>query len=199
MKNESKKYIMSVLLLVVLTLFALWFTLKDDHGQAIQIIQSLSFFTILCIGGCCFLYYFFIAASLYVITKEKYPQYKFREALGNAFIGGFFSGITPSASGGQVGQIYVFNRHGVNPSDSAGILWLDFVMYQVVLIFYTLVLLFLRFTKFSAHYPALFTMIFIGFMLNGLVLLMLFAMAFFQVNSKTYVFMLFDYLENCIL
>lgn len=184
MKKESKKYLLSVLLLIVLTIFALWYTLKDDHGQTVEILKNLSIWNLLCILGCCLLYYVFIALSLFVIAREKYPHYKFREALGNAFIGGFFSGITPSASGGQVGQIYVFKKHGVDPSDSAGILWLDFVMYQVVLIFYTLVLLLIRFTKFSAHYPALFTMILIGFLMNGLVLFMLFAMAFFPNQFK---------------
>lgn len=184
MKKETKKYVFSVLLLIVLTLFALWFTLKDDHGNVLRILSSLSLLSIMEILGLCLFYYLFIALSLFVITKEKYPHYKFRYAISNAYIGGFFSGITPSASGGQVGQIYVFRKHGVDPSDSAGILWLDFVMYQVVLILYTIVLLLLRFTKFSGEYPALFTIIFIGFLMNSTVLFFLFSMAFFPKKFK---------------
>lgn len=184
MKKETKKYLISILLLIGLTAFALWFTLKDNSEQVFEILSGLSGITIVLILGCCVLYYLFIALSLYVITKEKYPHYKFRWALSNAYIGGFFSGITPSASGGQVAQVYIYKKQGVDTSDSAGFLWLDFVVYQVVLIAYTLILLFLRFSKFSGEYSALFMMILIGFLMNGAVLMMLFSMAFFPKKFK---------------
>lgn len=184
MNKESRKYFFSILLMIVLTAAALWFTLKDDYQQVIGVLSSISPFNFMCITACSLVYYLFIAASLFVIAKEKYPNFKFRYALSNAYIGGFFSGITPSSSGGQVGQIYIFKKQGVDPSDSAGILWLDFVMYQIVMIFYTAVLLILRFTVFYDQMPALFMMILIGFMMNGLVLAMLFSMAFFPLQFE---------------
>lgn len=179
MKKETRKYILSILLLVALTIFALWYTLKNDTDAIFAVLKSITPIKFVLILGCSLLYYAFIALSLHVITKEKYPHYKFRESLCNAYIGGFFSGVTPSASGGQAGQIYVYHKQGVNTSDAAGILWMDFVMYQLMLILYTSVLLVLRFTKFSGRMPALFTMIFMGYVMNGVVLSMLFSMAFF--------------------
>lgn len=184
MKKKTRNYALSILLIVVLTLFALWYTLKDDKEAVFEVLKSISPISFIAILGCSLLYYIFIALSIFVIAREKYPHYRFISALSNAYIGGFFSGVTPSASGGQAGQIYVFHKQGVHSSDAAGILWMDFVMYQVVLIFYTLILVLLKFPVFSGRIPALFTMIFIGFCMNGVVLLMLFSMAFFPKTFK---------------
>ena len=186
MKKDFKKYAFSIVLLIGLTGFALWYVLKDDKDAVLAELSSISPLNFIGIMACSLFYFAFVALSLYVIAKEKYPHYKFLPSLSNAYVGGFFSGITPSASGGQVGQVYVFYKQGIDSSDAAGILWLDFVMYQVVLIFYTTVLVILRFPVFSSRVPALFVMIFIGYLMNGVVLAMLFSMAFFPVKFKRF-------------
>lgn len=179
MKKEMKKYTISILLVIVLTLFALWYALKDDKVAVINLLKSISPMCLILILGCSLLYHICIAASLFVITREKYSTYKFKDALCNAYVGSFFSGITPSSSGGQVGQVVIFRYSGVKSSDAAGVLWLDFVMYQVVLIVYTFFLVLFRFYRFSNENSILFILIAIGFLMNGIVLLMLFAIAFF--------------------
>ena len=40
----------------------------------------------------------------------------------NAISGTFFNGITPFSSGGQFAQVYIFNRQGISPTNSASIL-----------------------------------------------------------------------------
>ncbi|MGN1343899.1 MAG: YbhN family protein, partial [Traorella sp.] len=122
--------------------------------------------------------YFTLALSLYVITKETYPHFSFKDAYKDAYIGGFFSGITPSSSGGQFGQMYIYQLQGIKPSDSASILWLDFVMYQVVLMFYTAVLVILKFPVFFKESYLLFSLIFMGFLINGIVLVCLLLIIF---------------------
>lgn len=179
MKKETRTYLVSILLVVLLTGLALFFTLKDDKDAIFSMLSNLTWEALLWILLCAFLFNFFMGVSITLITKRLYPHYKLRWGVLNALIGAFFSGITPSASGGQVGQIYVFKKQGIGTSDGASILWLDFLVYQVVLIGYTVLLMILRFPKFYGQYPFLLTLILIGFGMNGSVLFGLWSMSRF--------------------
>lgn len=179
MKSETKKYLISLTLIISLTVLVLWVTLKNDQENVTRILSQISPGLLLVLCGCCFLYNFFSGVSIYIMTKKWYPNYRFRDAMINELIGAFFSGITPSASGGQFGQLYVFNKQKVSGHDGASILWLDFVIYQMVLIVMTLVLLALRFNVYYVHFPLLFLFVLIGFIANGMIMLVLLSMAKF--------------------
>ena len=56
MKKDTKKYFLSILLLVILTGFALWYTLKDDSEAVFEVLQSIEPFSFVCILGCSLLY-----------------------------------------------------------------------------------------------------------------------------------------------
>lgn len=179
MKSETKKYLMSLTLIITLTALVLWVTLKNDQENVTRILSQLSFNKLLILCGLCFLYNFFSGVSIYVMTKMMYPNYRLKDAMVNELIGAFFSGITPSASGGQFGQLYVFSKQKVSGHDGASILWLDFVIYQMVLIIMTLILLALRLNVYYRHYPLLFVFVLIGFIANGTIMLVLLSMAKF--------------------
>ena len=55
-----------------------------------------------------------------------------------SFIGFFYSGITPSASGGQPVQLYYMNKDGNRVSDSTVVLMTVAVVYKFVLFFWGL-------------------------------------------------------------
>lgn len=179
MKSETKKYLISLSLIILLTGLVLWVTLRNDQENVIKVLSQISLGNLLMLGGMCLLYNFFSGCSIYVMTRQLYPKYKFRDAMMNELIGAFFSGITPSASGGQIGQIYVFGKQKVSAHDGASILWLDFVIYQMTLIIMTLVLLVLRFRVYYSDYPVLFFFVLVGFIANGTIMLVLLSMAKF--------------------
>lgn len=179
MKTETKKYLISLSLIMILTGIVLWITLRNDQENVLRVLSQISLSNILSIIGLCLLYNLFSGWSIYVMIRPLYPKYRFRDAMLNELIGAFFSGITPSASGGQIGQIYVFSKQKVSGHDGAGILWLDFVIYQMTLIVMTLVLLVLKFTAYYHHFPILFLFVLIGFVANGSIMLVLLSMAKF--------------------
>lgn len=184
MKKDVRNFFLSISAIVIFTVLAVVYVLKDDKEIVLELLRNITALQFICIVGCSLFYQFFVALSLYVITKEKYQKYHLIEAIRNTYIGAFFIGITPSSSGGQVGQIMVFRYYGVQSSDAAAILWLDFVMYQVVMIFYTFVLVLFKFLTFSSQVPILFIFVFIGFIMNGVVLFMLYGIVFFPEQFK---------------
>ncbi len=57
--------------------------------------------------------------------------------MGYAFIGFYFSSITPSASGGQPAQVYYMKKDDINISYSSLILLVIVVIHQVVILAYS--------------------------------------------------------------
>ena len=179
MKQVSKKYILNLLLILLLTGFALWFALKDDYEQVLGVLKNISWFSMIIIIIGSLFYNGMVGCILTSIAREHKHDYKLKDGIVVGFIGSFFSGITPSASGGQFGQIYAFKKQGIRPSEGASILWLDFITYQTVLMLYAALLMILRFGYYYANYSFLFTFIFIGFLLNFSVIGLLWTMAKF--------------------
>lgn len=179
MSKVSRKYVINLLMILGLTGFALWFALKDDYLQVMEVLSKVSIVAIVSIILWSLTYNLLIGQILTLLARQHKKDYTFKEGVINAFVGSFFSGITPSASGGQFGQVYVFKKQGIKMSDAASILWLDFVVYQTVLMLYAAVLMILRFGYYYANYSFLFSLIFVGFLINFSVIGALWTMAKF--------------------
>lgn len=179
MKNSQKKWVLNFVLIVLLTGFALWFALKDDADKVLSIIKDVSPLTLLAILAWSMLYNVLVGCIMTLLARQHRKDYSLMSGIINGYVGSFFSGITPSASGGQIGQVYVFKKQGIDFGDSASILWLDFIVYQCVLMSYCLLMMLLRFSYYYTHYQFLFTFIFIGFCINLAVVFMLWTMAIF--------------------
>lgn len=178
MKKGSKKYMGNFLLIIGFTIAVLWFTLKDDYQEIMNQIAQISWYwliIILCWG----LLYHCIIAWIYKTFGRKYkPNYSNIEALENAFIGTFFSGITPSATGGQFGQVYIMKKQGIKMSDAASLLWADFIVYQTTMMIYVSILFLLVFaTVYEKN--AFFLLVFCGYIVNICVISALWVMALF--------------------
>ncbi len=74
------------------------------------------------------------AASLSLLLGRCGHKVGLGTSLRSVFIGFFFSGITPSASGGQPAQVWQLSRQGVSAGASAGALLLMQISYQAVMV-----------------------------------------------------------------
>lgn len=178
MNKGSKKYIWNFLLIISFTVAVLWFTLKDDYQEMLHHMSKISwywFIIILCWG----LVYHCIIAWIYKTFGRKYKQdYSNTEALENAFVGTFFSGVTPSATGGQFAQVYIMKKQGIKMSDAASLLWADFIVYQTTMMIYVSILFLMVFaTVYEKN--AFFLLVFCGYIVNICVIGALWTMALF--------------------
>jgi len=142
-KKKVIKYILTVVLMLVITGLALFYVLKEDPQATLAaLVDSKVGFIILMIG-LVLLAYIFEGLALTIFSKLYRKKYKLHQGIINGLIGSFFSAITPSSSGGQFVQAYVFSRQGVKSSSSASILVMLFIVSQIVIIFYgTLAMIF---------------------------------------------------------
>ncbi|MEE3486881.1 MAG: lysylphosphatidylglycerol synthase transmembrane domain-containing protein [Bulleidia sp.] len=109
-------------------------------------------------------------------TRLSYPDYSLFKGVATAFTGGFFNEITPSATGGQFAQVIIFRRQGVDLADSASVLWMDFILYQVMVVAVDLVLVILKFHAFFANASHFFLIVLLGFAVNAGVIVIMFAL-----------------------
>lgn len=174
-----KNPIFNIVLVAGITVLVLWLSLRTTGGQVLDILRRVNVGMVLFIAGLMVLERWIHGWGLAKECRLRKPDYTPRQGFINAYTAGFFNNITPSASGGQFAQVYIFRRQGVNTSDSIGVLWLDFIIYQTTMSLFVLLLILLRFAYFYAKYSQFFLIVIFGFMINSAVIFALWAMVHF--------------------
>ncbi len=94
-----------------------------------------------------------------------------------SFIGFFYSGITPSATGGQPMQLYYMKKAGIKISDSTVVLMTVALVYKLVLVLIGLGILVLWYPKLCVYLKGYIYLYYLGLFLNtALVGVLLFVM-----------------------
>ena len=176
---NRKNFLYTMIISFVLLVFFL-------HKDFINIFGALLHASMpwLILGIICMLIFWFLEAQIYYSILRKYTT---DISLGQMFkltlATQFFNGITPFSTGGQPFQIYILNNEsklGLGEITSASVQ--NFIIYQLALVIYCLVALvihifhpILLFGKYST------AIIFVGFVLNFLVIGFLF---FISINQR---------------
>lgn len=170
---------MNFALIIVFTLLVLYFALKDQFQQVSSLIINMNplWLCIILLWG---IGYACIVGWILAVFGKKYRKdYSILQGIGNGFVGIFFSGITPSATGGQFGQAYIFRKQGIRYSDGASILWADFIVYQTTMMLYVTILFLLRYHHFMNVLGIWIYVILVGYFINVCVIAALWTMALF--------------------
>lgn len=173
-----------MLLLVGLTVFALWFSLHKDVGEVLHLLKRVNVVFLFIALGMGITYYMLSAYNLKRLAIQYKKDYSLKEAFVCTFSGAFFNGITP-VGGGQVAQAYLFHNQGLKVRESASILWMDFIIYQCAVILFVSCLWGLRFLYFYQAFGPMILLAVLGFLINAFVIVMLYTMMKFP---KVYAF-----------
>lgn len=129
----KKKLILNIASLVIIAIMSFNFILKgEDKREIINILASTK--KIYVYLGIMLSLIFILGEALNTKSILKILNYdiSFIRSIKYAFIGFFFSGITPSSTGGQPMQIYEMKKDGIEVSHSSLALLLELVSYQIV-------------------------------------------------------------------
>lgn len=118
--ENKRKYIVSILFFAVLLILTFWVIFKDQNifGVLPDAVKANPIYiaaAIICMFGfiCC------EASNIYFLANTFHERVHFKNCLKYAFIGFFFSSITPSSSGGQPAQVYYMNKDRIKVGASA--------------------------------------------------------------------------------
>lgn len=171
---RNKKYFFNIALILIIGGVSIYLSIGKQFDQVIHAFEEARISWIAVIGIVMFSYYLFDALSLWYFGLAYKKDYSFKQSFINAISGTFFNGITPFASGGQFAQVYIFNKQGIPPTNSASILLMCFICYQSVLVLYTGIVLLFKYQYFVEDQPAVFSLAILGFLINFVVILGLF-------------------------
>ena len=74
-------------------------------------------------------------------------------------------------------QGYIFKKQGIPLSNSIGVLWLDFIVYQTTMCIFVLALILLKFSYFYENYSQYFILVIFGFLIGAAIIVFLWVLA----------------------
>lgn len=132
MKNK-KKIIRNLVFFILLIIITFRIILKDaDFGLILEAMGKVKIQYILIAIFFMFLYIMGEAINIRRTLKALNEKQTFVQDIKYAFIGFFFSSITPAASGGQPMQIYYMHRDGISVANSTLTLLINLSCIQIV-------------------------------------------------------------------
>lgn len=178
MINNMKKKL-NIIILILITLIVLYFSLKDDFFNIIDQILKMNIWYLLIAFTLVILFWIFRSYPMYTFCKKVNKDFKYRESVQLTLRTQFFNAVTPFSTGGQPYQIYYLKQSGIDYASSTGIVVENFIVYQIALVILGLISLFMN-QIFSIFHkvPLLSKLIALGFIMNTLVIVVMFLLAF---------------------
>lgn len=140
MNTKFKKGILNAFIFIFFVSLTFYIVLKDNSIiEILQIVKQVDKKFILLAIFCMF--WFVLSEGINIARTLKLLDCKisFRKGLKYAFVGFFFSSVTPSASGGDPMQIYYMKKDGLPIGHSALAILTEFSSFQFVMVVMALV------------------------------------------------------------
>lgn len=169
-----KKHLKNIILILLCSIFVGSIIFKGNLGIIWDAVKN----TDISILGLCLVipcaYYMLDGINIFLYARIYKKDYRLHDGLIISFISPFFNGITPFASGGQFAQIYVFNSQGIDVAIGTSIMLMHFIVYQTVMVLYTLFILIFNMSFLRENYSNLWLLGYLGFGVNSVVLIALY-------------------------
>jgi len=180
---KNKKF--NIVLLIVITLLVLYFSLKDNFFDVINQILTMNIWYLLIAVLLLLIFFLFKSLSIYSFCKKINKNFKFRESIQLILRTQFFNAVTPFATGGQPYQIYYLKKCNIEYTNATGIVLENFIVYQIALVLLGIVALIINttFNLFSSN-NLLTKLITLGFVINTMVIVVMFIVAFSKRMNK---------------
>jgi len=190
-KGGKRRYLIYLLLVIIVTGLAIFLSLKDNFSETAEALRTSDWRYLLIIIGMVLFSYSIDGLIIFVFARLYTRRYRYHQGLATSMVGAFFNAVTPSASGGQIMQVYTMRKQGVEPSNGASIMVMSFILYQIVLVILGAVAVSIKWPLLASmenfnidlgfltikNIPVI-ALTVIGFAVNLSVILLLFLMAF---------------------
>lgn len=179
MSKKSKRLNLIICGIAFVIMIMMLFFVDDPREIWNAIIGAKPQYMLLTVA-CMLIYWFLESVNLHLVTKEVYPDQKFKNSLSVSMIGQYFNCITPFSSGGQPIQAYYLMKFGVPLGSALTALLSKFIVYQAMLTVYSACILIFRLHYVLDTNPILMPLVIIGFIVNTAVIAGLLMLAFFR-------------------
>lgn len=180
-RKEARKLAINVGIFAVVMALTFWSVFRgQDFAQIVAAIRQMS-------GGymaaAIMLAIFFVSAEgcmIWYLLRGIGEQTTLPRCISYSFIGFFFSGITPSATGGQPMQLYYMRRDGNALSASSVVLMTVAVIYKFVLVLIGIGIVVFWQRPLKSYLQGYYGLYFLGLFLNAALVMVLLMVMFSQ-------------------
>ena len=139
-KTDKKVTIFNFVLIVVIFIgLTTYMFCVDGIENIIYVLQNVNYSWVLAGLGCLLVLWFCDSLTLHIPLKKLHPDQTLKNSIKVTMIGQLFNNITPFSSGGQPMQAYELTKTGKRASESMSILAMKFIITQIALVVFTLV------------------------------------------------------------
>lgn len=183
---SSMKKKINIIVLIFITILVLYFSLKDNFKETVNQILTMNIWFLLIAFLLLIIFWIFRSYPMYTFCKKINKDFKFRQAFQLTLRTQFFNAVTPFATGGQPYQIIYLKQCGIDYASSTSVVLENFIVYQIALVSLGLIALFSNkiFHIFS-KVQFLQQLIALGFIINTLVIVVMFIVAFSKKMNRT--------------
>ena len=129
------KYKRNIILLILIGIVVLFFALKDDFDEIVNLLINANKLYILIAIAFVVISDIFKSISVKKLVVSSGYDYKFKDAFYLMIMTNFFNGITPFSLGGQPFELYVMKKENkIGYVSGTNILFKDFYTYQMAFI-----------------------------------------------------------------
>ena len=180
-----KKRINYIIIFIV-TLVVLYFSLKDNFNGIINKILSMNIAYLLLAFLLLGIFWIFRSYPMYSFANKINKKFTYKDSFILTLRTQFFNAVTPFATGGQPYQVYYLKNKDIDYASSTSIVLENFIVYQIALVLLGLIALFTNkiFHIFNKN-ELLQELIALGFIINTLVIVIMFIVAFSKKMNKT--------------
>ena len=169
-----KKYIANIALIIGVSILTMWMLMgSGGSNQLVTYLTKLAPKWVV-IGFVCIGVYWGLETIIqHLLVRKMYRGNQWWNSFKVVMTGHFFNAITPFASGGQPMQAFVMMKQGVPLGTSASVLLSKFIIYQITLTLYSLVVLVMELKFFVVKVQGIIYLSLIGFWVNVVVVIIL--------------------------
>lgn len=135
--KNVKKYLFTGLFLVVI-LFVTLFNIYDKESIKIifENIKNINFFYVLIFFSIIFIYFFLQGIYMEIILKTLNYKISLKKGMFYSMVEFYFSGITPSSTGGQPVQLYYMTKDNIPIRKSYITLMLNTIYFKIIMLIF---------------------------------------------------------------
>ena len=138
----------------------------DDFTPLFEVIQNINWWWMLGALGCMLVYFVFEAMPQYIIYKNHGYHLPLLQSVKVGVIGLYYSGITPSATGGQPMQVYYLSKLKLPVGVSSFISVLKLIFFQGTMTAFCMAGYFIKFDYIHEHYQTAVYFMYLGVAIN---------------------------------
>lgn len=178
--NASRKNQLSYLFFVLLAVLAFYTVFQDnDMGMVAAALKKMRLSYVLAAAVAALVFTMLEGVMIWYLLRGLQGRAKFWDCIRYSFVGFLYSGITPSATGGQPMQLYHMKRDGNDLSASTVVLMTVALVYKLVLVLMGAAMVLLGFSVLEENLGSYLHLFYLGMFLNtALVAALLVVMVF---------------------